>query len=235
MYTLIIFCAIGVLVLFRILSFLRRKIPFSTETKHYTSFILPMIEIIVWICLVIWAVKISYEIKSFTSIVVFALFIVILVIPSWSLIKDFLLGIVLQVQRKIEIGSRIEINGISGVVIKTDYFSFEVKRGNGNVDIIPYNRVRSEIISKSAANFHLEKQVIHFTFDDIDINQLKTELNTAIINAPWGVSTQDAVINEIKKEAGKILVNVIVYIIKKEHSDKIRDYVITNMSKLNIV
>jgi len=134
-------------------------------------------------------------------------------------------------QRKIEIGTKIEIGSLMGVIVKTDYFTFDIKTQNGNINTIPYNKIRSEVISKNAANIHLEKQLISFNIPiKEDVKLFIPKLKTTLINAPWVAVSQEPIINSVVGEPGNYVIEVFVYTLKKEHTEKIVDYLHKNFT-----
>lgn len=229
MYFKIILIGIGILVVFRILSFFNKMLPFSKEFKHYSGYLLPVLEFLVWLGFLIWCMRIVYEKDAYMTLIVFGIVIVLLIVPGWFLVRDFLFGMLLKIQRKIEIDNKVEIGEIKGIVVKTDYFTFDVKTTDGSIDTIPYNKIRSKVISKESANAHLEKRLISFQIPSVqNVNRLIPELKSTIVNAPWVISSQVPVINKVSGEAGKYVVEVFVYVLKMEHVDKIEDYVQRN-------
>ena len=60
------------------------------------------------------------------------------------------------------------------------------------------------------------------------INEIVEGLKITILNAPWVAVSQEPIIKEIKQEAGNFAVEVFVYLIKKEHSEKLQEYVLKN-------
>jgi hypothetical protein len=229
MYFTIVIFGIGILLLFRVLSFLNKILPFSKEFKHYSGYLLPVLELASWLGFAIWCMRFIYEAKAYTTLIIFGILFLLLFVPTWFLIRDFLYGMLLKIQRKIEIDDRIEIADLNGVVVNADYFTFDIKTKNGNINTIPYNKIRSEVIVKNGANIHLEKQLISFIIPSKqDINKITPELKATLINAPWVASSQEPIINAIDGEPGNYVVEFIVYIIKKEHADKIMEYVKRN-------
>lgn len=229
MYLKIIIYGTGILLLFRILSFLNKILPLSRKVKHFSGYLLPIIELASWLGFVIWFLRYIYEAEAFTTLIILGVVIVMLIAPVWFLLRDFLHGMFLKIQRKIEIGSRIEIGELKGVIVKTDYFTFDIKIKNGDIDTIPYNKIRSEIITKNAANIHLEKQLITFNIPgNQDVKKILPQLKTTLINAPWVAVSQEPIINNIRSEANISVVEVIVYILKKEYAEKITEYVKKN-------
>jgi len=229
MYIKIIIVAIGILLLFRAFSFLNRILPFSKKTKHYSGYILPILELFTWLGFTVWCLRLIYQAEVYTTLIILGIIIILLTAPAWSLVRNFLYGMLLKIQRKIEVDSKIEIGDVSGVIVKADYFTFDIKTKNGNIDTIPYNKISSEVISRNAANINLEKHAILFNIPSReDMNKILPMLKTSLVNAPWTAASQEPIINKISGEKSNYKVEVIVYIIHKEHAAKIADYVQKN-------
>lgn len=229
MYFEIVLVGIGVLLFFRILSYLKKILPFSKNVKHFTGFILPLVELISWIGFVLWCLHLIYEAEAYSTLIVFGVIIVLLFAPAWFFVRDFLHGLQLKVQRKIEIDSKIEIGNLKGVVLKADYFTFDIKTEDGNIHTVPYNKIRSEIISKNASNIHLQKHSLSFQIQsDQEMSLIIQNLKLTLINAPWVAASNEPTINLVATETGNYLVEIIVYILKKEHGEMIKKYVMQN-------
>lgn len=229
MYFRILIFAVGILLLFRALSYLNKILPLSKKIKHHTGYLRPVIELVSWLGFTIWCLHYLYEEEAFSILIILGVIILLLITPAWFLLRDFLHGMFLKIQRKIEIDTKIEIGGLNGVIVKTDYFTFDIKTKNGNIDTIPYNKIRSEIITKNAANIHLEKQIVSFSIPlKEDINVVIPQLKTALINAPWVAASQEPLIHNVRAESDKSIIEVIVYMLKKEHKEKIVDWVQKN-------
>jgi hypothetical protein len=157
----------------------------STELKHYITVVLPIAELLSWIGFIVWCIRMIYESGAYAVLIVLSVIILLLVIPSWFLIRDLIFGMLLVIQRKIELNTQIEIGHMMGKIVKIDYFTFDVKSKTGNIETIPYSKIRSKIISKSGENINLEKQLISFTIParknmDESLEQLKITL----LNSP---------------------------------------------------
>jgi small-conductance mechanosensitive channel len=229
MYFKILIFGTVILLLFRILSYLNKTLPLSKNIKHYSGYLLPILELVSWVGFAIWCLHHIYDEEAFTTFIILGILIALLIAPAWFLIRDFLHGMFLKIQRKIEIDTKIEIGNLKGIIVKTDYFTFDIKTKDGNINTIPYNKIRSDIISKNAGNIHLEKQLLSFIIPSKhDINKTIPELKTMLVNAPWVAASQDPIINNIRVEADNSVVEVIVYMLKKEHTEKIVDYVKKN-------
>ena len=229
MYFRILLLSIAILLIFRILSYLQKILPFSKKIKHYSGFILPVIEIISWLGFLIWCLHLIYKAEAFPTLIFLGVLIVLLLAPIWFLMRDFLHGLILKIQRKIEIDSKIEIGGLKGIIVKTNYFTFDIKTEDGNIKTIPFNKIRAEIISRNSANNNLERQLLSFQIHSKqDINQILEGLKSTLINAPWVAATQEPSLKVTSSTSGIYLIDAVFYTLKKEHSSRIDAYVKSN-------
>ena len=229
MYFKILIFATGILLMFRALSYLNKLLPLPKKAKHYTGYLLPIIELISWMGFAIWCLHFIFEEEAFSILIVLGILIILLLTPTWFLARDFLYGMFLKIQRKIELDSKIEIGDLKGVIVKTEYFTFDIKTENGNIHTVPYNKIRSEIIIKNVVNTHLEKQLITFNIpSNHDTNKIVGELKNTLINSPWVAASQDPIINNVRVENSNAIIEVVVYMLKKEHTEKIVKWVKQN-------
>jgi small-conductance mechanosensitive channel len=229
MYLKILIFATGILLMFRALAHLNRLLPLSKRVKHITSYLLPAIEIATWTGFAIWSLHYIYDAEAYYILIVLGILIVLLLIPTWFLARDFLYGMFLKIQRKIEVDSKIETTEFEGIVTKTDYFTFDIQCSNGNIKTVPYNKIRSEIVTKNAANIHLLKQKFTFIFPmPKDRNLLLSKLKNALVNAPWTAASQEPIVDDIKTENNNLVIDVMVWVIDKNHTNKIADWVYQN-------
>ncbi len=230
MYFNIVTSGLGILLFFRVLNLINRKFPYQKKVKLLTSYLLSVVELFIWIGFLIWSVRFLYESYDYTALLILAVLITLIIIPLWYVIRDFLYGVVLKIQRKIDIGYILEFDEMTGVVVKIGHLSFDIKLKNGNINSIPYNKVISKVISKHSLNINIDSYQIIFKINSHQsLNSIIQQLKLCLINAPWSVSTHEAIINEVKSEDGEFLFDVNVYVLSKDHADKIKEYVLHNV------
>ena len=226
MYLFTLITGISILILFRILPILNKNLPYRGEIRQSISFLLPVFEIIAWMGLIIWVINHAYKEQDHSSLLVLAALVLFLIIPAWFLIGDFLYGVILKSQRKIEVNTRIEINKINGIVKKTGHFSFDIETREGTIKSIPYYKIRSKVISRPSTNASLEKQMIRFQFKTRkNINSMLPFLTQSIMNSPWCAVSIDPIIYDVRKENDEAIVDVFVFTLKQEHAEMIKEYV----------
>jgi len=229
MYIKIITLGIALLILYRIVSFLNKRLPISGETRHYLTVILPIAELLTWLGFAVWCIRIMYESEAYAMLITISIIIILMIIPSWFLIRDLIYGILLVIQRKIELNTRIEIGEISGKVVKVGYFTFEIKSKDGNIETIPYSKIQSQVITNSSENINLEKQLVSFTIPSTkNMDETVDRLKLILLNSPWVAASQQPIIKNARHENDSHIIEVFIYSLKKDYIEKIRDYVATS-------
>jgi hypothetical protein len=226
MYITILLAALGIFFLFRGLTFLNKALPLSKKIKQYMGYLLPVAEFVFWMGFLIWAVRSLYNAYNFVALIIIVALLALMAAPAWFLFRDFIYGIIIRFQQKIEIDSAIEIEDIKGIVIRTGLLGFDIKTSEGNINNIPYNKIIGKIITRHGTNINLDSHCIQFCIKTAsDINEIIPKLKTTLINAPWVVSSHEPIIKKVEKQTESFLVDVVIYTIDETHVQNIRDYV----------
>lgn len=230
MYIRIVLLAIALLIFYRIISFLKKRLPVSAETRHYLTVVLPIAELLTWFGFAVWCIRMMYESEAYAMLITISVILILMIVPSWFLIRDLILGILLVIQRKMELNTRIEIGDISGKVVKVGYFTFEIKSKDGNIETIPYSKIQSQVITKSSENINLEKQLVSFTIPATKtMDEAVEQLKSILLNSPWVAASQQPIIKNIRHENDMHIIDVFIYFLKKDYAEKIRDYVANSL------
>ena len=225
MYLRILLFATIILFFFRALNFFTNLLPLTKKAKHRIGYILPAVEFVSWIGFAIWSINFIYRAEAFYILVVLGLIIVILMIPTWFFAKDFLYGMYLKIQNKIEVDSKIKTTEFEGTIVKTDYYTFDIISTNGNIKTVPYNKIRSEIFTKKSTNNNLIKQRLTLTFPNPEEEQLFLDnLKKSIINTPWVASSLEPIIDNFRYENDKMIVEIIVWVLDLKHAKKVKEW-----------
>ena len=226
MYITIILAGIGIFLLFRGLTFVNKTVPLPKNIKQYLGYLLPVAEFVFWLGYFIWAARTLYAAYDVIALIIIGTLLVLIAAPVWFLFRDFIYGLIIKLQRKIEPGIAIEIEDIQGTVTNTGLLSFEIKTSGGNIESIPYNKIIGKIITRHAANISLDSHLIRLCIDSSnDIKQLLPQLKNTLINAPWMVGSEAPIIKKVEKENNQYLIDVVVYTVDESHVEKIKDYV----------
>jgi small-conductance mechanosensitive channel len=222
----IIFIALILFGSFRFLSFAHKTLKYRKSIKHHMSYIIPIFELLLWIGYALWCINYIYQSGNYKGLVLLGLLFLLIAIPSFFLLRDFVFGVYLKIQRKIDKGDFIEIDEFEGEILEAGHFNVEIKDKQGDINSIPYNRIRSKIIAKHGANPNLKKQTIIFKFPDHNkVNKLISELKKNLLNTPWVAVSQPPFIENIKQEEGMHVIEVAVFTLKNEYAQNIKEIV----------
>lgn len=187
---------------------------------------LPLIEIATWIGVMIWIIKFVYTRQDFTVLILLGVLFLLFVIPIWFLLRDFLYGLILKLQRKIEVHKIIDIEGLKGEILKTGYFSFDILTEKGSIDTVPYNRIIAKVVSVSSENANLAKIKLTFKIPETHgISFSRTKLEEVLLNCPFVANSQKPVLGSVYTENDAQKIDVYVLALNKEYSRKIQEYV----------
>ena len=226
MYITIILAGIGIFLLFRGLSFVSKAMPFPRKIKQYLGYFLPVAEFAFWLGYFIWSVRTLYTAYDTLALIIIGVLLILIAAPVWFLFRDFIYGLIIKLQRKIETGITIEIEDIQGTVTNTGLLSFEIKTSEGNIESIPYNKTIGKVITRHGTNTNLNSHVIHLRIKStVDIKELLPKLKTALINAPWMAGSHEPIIKKVEQQTESYHIDIVVYTIDTTHVEKIRDYV----------
>ncbi|MBN1251701.1 MAG: mechanosensitive ion channel [Bacteroidales bacterium] len=226
--------ALFIFLIFRILHIVNKAYKYDKKIKYHINYILPIIEFLIWIKLALQFAIYIYEENNFTALILFVIFILILAIPGFFLIRDFSFGVYLKILNKIDKGDFIEFDNIKGEILRTRNFNIELRDKQGHIKTIPYSKIKSKIIDKHGTNPNLKKQILTFNFpENIQINKIVAELEKNLLNTPWVSISQAPFIESITTENGKQIIQMAVFTLKKEYIENIRQIVEKNLSYLN--
>jgi hypothetical protein len=234
MLTKIIFTAIIILLGFRAIYLLQKAIPYSKKLKHHLGYIIPVLELFAWFGFILWCISYIYDTKNYLGLIVFGIILILISIPTFFLLRDFLFGVYLKIQRKIDVGRFIEFGEFNGQIEEAGHFNIDLKNVRGDIITVPYSKIRTRIILKHSTNSNLLKQKLVLNFpESVDIQKLIPEIEKTIWNTPWSASSQKPIIQDVKFGNGGYMIEVYVFTIKKEHAEFIRKFIHESLAQEN--
>ncbi len=225
--TIGIFLFIG----FRVLVFIVKKVGFTKRIMHHLKTILSIFEFIVWFAFLTWVIKLVYESKDHFVLVFAAVAAVLLIVPAFILLRDFVFGVFLKVQNKVIEGTFIELEDIKGEIVKAGQFFLNVGDLHGNVKSLGYYKVNSRVISIAGDHHQLERLVLEFNFPRTNrTNEITDKLNYLLLNTPWVVASKAPLVESINTEAEHTVVRMAVFVINKSYRENIMEMVNQNLA-----
>ncbi len=215
--------AIVVFIAFRIIHFINRHVKSSFKIKNHLNELIPLVESFAWMAFVLWVVKVIYDSKNYYALISISTVFLLLSVPLFYLLRDFVTSVFLKLQNKITEGTYIEIEEIKGIVKEAGHFRMDIEDYHGNISSVSYYKIRSKIISKPGANHNLEKATIEFRFaDTIKVNELIDKLKKAVLNTPWVAVSQSPIIESTKHEHEKIIIELGIFMLDKAYIEDVR-------------
>ena len=119
-----------------------------------------------------------------------------------TIIKNFISGMILLVERRVQIGDTIDIDGVSGVVTTVDLRSSTVRSGDGQETLVPNSVL-------------LEHKVTNWTLSDRKVRR------SVKVGVAYGTPMRDAAekIEDCAKRHGNVLANPAPQVLFEEFGD----------------
>ncbi|GAB1403397.1 hypothetical protein MASR1M74_05750 [Lentimicrobium sp.] len=224
------FVAALIFVFFRVMSVFFRLANLKRNIRLYGSNLLPVVELFVWMAWLIWSVSKLYNLYKISALLTIGIFIIVLVIPMWYLLRDFLYGIVLKLQRRVDKGTAIETGSHRGVVVRTGYLNFTLKTPDGNMADVPYGQVMLKVIQRQDTNVNLQLRKLSLELPaKCNDEEFREKLLLVLKNAPWVAASNSPSIKSLVKHDDIFRVEVGIHVLTRSHLCKISDYVYAEM------
>lgn len=219
---------------FRVLYFLKKHLIVSPRIKYHSDYILPLTELFAWTGFIIWVSKLIYESENYFVLIAIVIVFVLLVVPLFVLMRNFMIGVFLKIQRKVGVGNYVQIGEISGIIKNAGQFILDIEDKQGNIHALSYNHVRTRIIVQTGNNPHLEKLQLSFSFPaQSKVNELSRELIRHLLLTPWVAASHRPVIDGIDYNGEKMVVRVGVYALNRTYAENITENVLRNFEAVN--
>ena len=216
--------ALMIFVAFRLVFFVKNRVDISVKIKRHLAYMLPIAELFIWLGFMIWAARLIYLAQNYFTLIAVSVFTLILSIPLYVILRDFVVGNILKIQNKVSEGVFIEIEEIKGRIKKAGYLRLDLEDEHGNINSIPYNNIRSKIISQNSINQNLAKVLLRFSFpENTKVNYITPILIRQILNTPWAAVSQTPIIEKAINENGQLIIEVGAYALDKSYGENIQN------------
>ena len=222
--------AVIVFTCFRVLNFILKSVNTSLKIKYHLNELIQAIEFISWIALIIWILRIIYVSENYFALVSISVVFLLLAVPIFFLIREYVSGLYLKLQNRIPEGVIIELDEIKGRIKKAGYFSFEIEDSHGNICTVSYYKINSKILIKPAKNQNLEKATIEFQIhDENKVNEIFAQLKKEVMNTPWVALSQPPIIENTRYDNGNLIIEICVFLLDRAYAEEI-EYLVSQHS-----
>ncbi len=168
-----------------------------SSARNASAWIL-RIEILSWFLFSLFA---FYRLMI-VSPVITVVFAAVLIVLGWTFWKDFFAGLLFRIERLVEVGDfiRIDEQGETmqeDIVQKVSYRNITVRRANGEIVLIPFNKLNELSMTKSHPEGKLFRQRFIIEMANMDELKAKETLIQLLYENPWVVPAQKPIIENL--------------------------------------
>jgi len=225
----IIFVIFGVIIyfIFRLMQFLSSR-KWAIKAKYFSSRIFYFIEIITWIAYFTEGINLFiHKNIIFSGISAIVLFVSIGWI-SWFILRDYLAGLFLKMDKGFKLDEIIEFDGFLGSVNSIGNRDIEIRIDGSNTVKIPYSQLFIKRLIRAGTSDNCAKTNFVFKLDSkINAVEAVDLIKVFIYQLPW-INTaheQEVTIEKMDKHETLIGINATLFDKKYTHrfEQKIRD------------
>ena len=184
---------ISIIILLLILAamnFLLRKVLYRLKSRskliQQALRYLPMIELMFWSAVIIWASNTFFKGSSLHLYVNFILVTLGLGFFSWFFMKDLISGIQIKMRFSLSPGQRFKAKKIKGTIKSAGFLLLELKTDNGSELKIPFAQIDQKSIELNFQEKSGGESVVHVQLDE-KLNEEDTiqKIMELTMNSPW--------------------------------------------------
>jgi hypothetical protein len=219
----------GILKVTNILLFSRiKKTIFSKQLQQ----IYPFVELVIWLTYFMFYIERLWQGNKLLSIILIVFFSFIMLYIGWKSIKELIVGIIMRLINMISVGEHIEIKGVNGKIVDLKSQYILVQEINNELVKVPYSKIWGKFLKKTIDSGYLLNTEIEVErkADDKDVETVKHELLTTILNTPWISVKINPDITFVSQNENKLKFRLKIYAIEKEQLSLISSYIKSLMS-----
>jgi len=159
---------------------------------QYLIRIFPWIEVFIWAGFAFWALSFTMAENRSYYLAMSALTIVLMAGFGWFVVKDFIAGAVLRSDLMLEKGMQIKTDLLMGTIVSMGYLSMELKTNNGDVLVVPYNKLSNKSVSKITEKSHGTSNTIRVLIPEHhSIQNIEKQIRKKMLEMPWIMAAND--------------------------------------------
>lgn len=191
-----IILALSIVVLLRALAYFIKIGTRDKSWHHYTLQLFPWIEVSVWALFVFWIVQYFLWETAVYPLVITSLSLLVIILLSWYVVRDFFAGVVLRSDHALETGIKIKTDFLSGTISHLGYISLEIIDEDGERKQINYHNIIDQnivkVTDKGRGKSQMVKVMIPQYFGAQNIEQMLTR---KLLEFPWVIAEGEIKIN----------------------------------------
>jgi len=180
---------------------------------------IPLAELLIFICYAYWAFHFLFGEKTYYPVMILGLTVVVLVVPIIFILKDFIPGMAFRTDTKLRPGIQVELNKEKAEITKLGMLRMTLKAEKGNMQIVPYSKIRSFSYLGDSVISETEYYSFQFTFSDLQsAHRSIDKIKNSILTSPWLPAGTDPRIQLLNKPGQAPSIEVHINAISSKHA-----------------
>jgi len=185
-----------------------------------------LVKIAGWVVFGFSSMEMIFAGNSIYARVFSTLFLFLLIGISWSIIREFIAGIIIKLEGSYTLNGWIRINNVEGRIKRLRYRSIEIETEKGETVNIPYSLINREIRVKS----HPIESIKSHTFeievpDTMEVKEYKDKIRHDLLNCHWSSLKKDPKIKLIQESNNAYKFRITAYTIDDHFFELIESFV----------
>ncbi len=186
---LAIILALSIAVLLRALSYFIKIGTRDKSWHHYTLQLLPWVTVLIWVLYVFWIVQYFLQGTTVYPVVITSLSLLIIILFSWYVARDFFAGVVLRSDHALETGMKIKTDYLSGTISHLGYISIEIIDQEGERKQINYHVIIKHNVVKITDNGRGKSQTVKVRIPQyFGAQNIEQMLTRKLLEFPWVIA-----------------------------------------------
>lgn len=216
---------IGTILFFglKLINLIFQKLHLPKRLKRHLDYSLALMELLIWLAFFSWVIMVAYRGNNKFILLFLVVAFILLIVPAFILIRDFIFGIFLKSQNKLPVDTIIEIDDSKGRITKAGHFFLNIEDEQGNIKSYNYYKLNAKVISTLGEHHKLEKLDLTFELPFTNnVNELTTKLKNQLLCTPWVAVSMPIKIEKIKRNGAHILVKIGLFTLDKKYEENIK-------------
>lgn len=189
--------AIWIVVIFGLVQHLVIRMIKRESLNEWLSFYVPLIRNIIW---ALFLVKVVFTFGTYQPLLVLFITSVSLAL-TWSILRDLVLGTIFRFQKGNIEGQEVRLNEFSGQVTKMGETKLSIVLKNGEVVLLPYQKLFTEVLIIPLTNKQIKAVSIILPIVAFkNIESIKKQIKAIVLASPWVVIKNGVIIELFNDE-----------------------------------
>lgn len=212
-----------------------RRLPVKRSYKITINRYLPVLEGLIWLGFMPWGIKLLIEDSYWTSIGLISIVMIVLMMLSWFLARDYLAGIILKSEGSLNLNDWIKIKKIKGKVVSMGYRLLVLETEVGETVTIPYSNISGEVSIKPNPSEKVKSHAFKLVIPkDDNFRNARSLVMTTLLNAPWSSLKKKPQVKLLVETDTHLHLEAIIYAMRTDYFQKIKSHLKHHVPEISL-